>query len=206
MIRAKHNYFVYLFFQLYARIKMKKHFNSIITNHKTENNNQSILLISNHISWWDGFWGIYLSTRFFKRKFYFMMSEKELKKRILFSYSGGFSIRPGHKSIIESLNYTFEILRNPQNLVLMFPQGKLNSLYKYPVQFQSGLNWLLKKNDIPFRIIFLVSTIDYFDHPTPDLYLNVKEYNRTDLNTPDIENAYNEFYKECLNRHKQMSL
>ncbi len=206
MIRAKHQPLVYGFFRWYARMKMKQHFNSVKIEGNVDVNNKAVLLIANHISWWDGFWCLYLSTGVFKKKYYFMMLEKELRKRWLFSYSGGFSVDHGSRSILESINYTAEILRNNQNMVLMFPQGKMHSLYNDEVKFQKGIEKIIEKTDVKPKLVFMVSMTEYFEHLKPDIYFHMKEYDNTDYSVAEIEKAYNSFYKSCIIKHKNLYL
>lgn len=88
MIKARHQLFVYSFFKMYTLAKMKTNFNSVKVNGVIDVTDHSVLLIANHIGWWDGFWALYLSMKVFRKKYHFMMLEKELRKRWLFSFSG----------------------------------------------------------------------------------------------------------------------
>lgn len=205
MIQAKHHPMVYLFFKLYTRFKMKHNFNSvkIVGNVETENN--AVLLIANHISWWDGFWSLYLSQHVFKKKYHFMMLEPELRKRWIFSYSGGFSIAHGAKSIIESLSYASSLLTDKNNLVLMFPQGKLHSMYHDEFKFQQGVERIISKSP-KAKIVFLGTLVDYFEHPKPDLYFYLKEYNAVGDSFQKIEKSYREFFKQCVDTQKNIQV
>ena len=42
-------------------------------------------------------------------------------------YGGAFSINKKSRDMLQSLDYAAELLNDPQNLVLIFPQGKLYS-------------------------------------------------------------------------------
>ncbi len=54
-----------------------------------------------------------------------MMLEEQLRKRMYLNKSGGYSVRKGSRSILKSLDYTAELLKEKKSLVLMFPQGKI---------------------------------------------------------------------------------
>ena len=157
-----------------------------------------VLLISNHISWWDGFWAEYLNLKIIHRKFfYFMMLEEQLKKNRFLNYTGGFSIKKRSKSIIESLTYTAGLLEDNRNIVLVFPQGEIQSLYNTSIHFDKGLEFILKKVTGKIHIIFLVSLVDYFSGQKPGLYMYFREYHEEHLTSENIEREYGIFYSQC---------
>ena len=205
MIYAKHHPLVYSFFKLYIKFKMKSNFNSIKFVGDVDVTNSSVLLIANHISWWDGFWALHLSLKFFKKKYHFMMLEPELKKRWLFSYSGGFSIAHGAKSMIESLNYSADLLKDRKNLVLMFPQGKLHSMYHDDFHFQKGVERILEKTP-ETKVVFLATLIDYFEHPKPDVYFYMQEFESENRSSVEIEKEYRAFFKASVERQKTITV
>ena len=84
-LKAKHNFFIYPFFQLYTKRMIRKKFHSVIIESKEFDLSKPILLISNHVSWWDGFWAMYINLKLFKKKFYFMMHENQLLKYKFFN-------------------------------------------------------------------------------------------------------------------------
>lgn len=162
-----------------------------------------MLLITNHNSWWDGLWVEWVNQQVFKRRFYFMMLEEQLRKFWFFNYTGGFSVKKNSKSIIESLAYTSELLTDRENLVLMYPQGKIRSIYDSDFHFEKGIEHVLKRLDNPVQLIFMVSLIDYFSNPKPGLFLYLKEYAETDLSIKAIQLNFSEFYQKCIELQKQ---
>lgn len=207
MIKAVQNPFIVAFFKLYTRMKMKKNFNKIIVDsNNIEVNDKSILLIANHISWWDGFWALLLSDTVFNKRFYFMMLESELKKRWIFSYAGGFSIARNSRSTIESLDYCSALLNDRNNLVLMFPQGKMHSVYNDKLLFNRGIEKIAAKANANFKTVFLASMVEYFDHPKPDIYFYLEEFQGDNFTVSEIEAAYNSFIQKKVALHKQLYL
>ena len=204
MIIARQNPLVVTFFKMYTYLKMKQNFNSVSVSGNVDVSKNAVLLIANHISWWDGFWALFLSTKIFRKKYHFMMLESELRKRWLFSYSGGFSIAHGSRSSIESLNYSADLLQNSDNLVLMFPQGKMHSLYNDNLKFEKGIEYILKKCESKPTIVFLATLVDYFEHPKPDLFFYTEEYKSENNDVKSIEKAYNDFIKSKVELHKKM--
>ena len=151
---------------------------------------------------WDGFWVVYFRQKLVQKKFYFMMLEEELKKNIFLKYAGGYSINKKSRSIIETIKYTQEILQNTDSMVLLFPQGRIESIYKEKFLFEKGISTILQKSP-PCRIIMIANFIDYLSNVKPTLFLYFKELVISDLNINTLEEAYNQFYQEKLTIQKQ---
>lgn len=198
IIKAKHNPIIHQFFKLYTRWIIKQNFSSTHIVGEFEDRNLPILLISNHVSWWDGFWAFYLNINLFKRRFYFMMLEEQLRKYWYFNYSGGFSIKKKNRSSLESLNYAAELLADRNNAVLVFPQGAIFSQHNQLIRFEKGIERILKNKNQPLQIILLVNLTDYFSNKKPSLYQYIKEYNFKQSEIISIEEQYQAFYLKCI--------
>jgi hypothetical protein len=128
-----------------------------------------------------------------------MMLEEQLKKHWYFNYTGGFSVNKSSKSIVETVQYSAELLSHPNNLVLMFPQGKIGSLHKRSIEFEKGVQKIIERTDrSQIQIIFLVNSIDYFINKKPILYHYVTEYKESDINYLSLEKNYNAFLNESI--------
>ncbi|MBN1789643.1 MAG: lysophospholipid acyltransferase family protein [Bacteroidales bacterium] len=198
MIKAKHNPIVHNFFKLYVPFIIRRNFHKVHLSGHYQEKNKPVLVIANHISWWDGFWTVYLILKVFHRKFHFMMLEDQLRKVSIFSLTGGFSIKKGSRSVIESLKYTVELLSDNRNLVLLFPQGKLTSLYDQSFHFEKGLEHIIKEVNGNVQIFFQANLIDYFSHKKPSLFIYLKEYDKLKPDIGFIQNLYNAFYAGCV--------
>jgi len=141
---------------------------------------------------------MYLNIKLFQRKFYFMMIEEQLKKYKFFNKTGGYSVKKGSRSIIETLEYTIQLLKDKNNMVLLFPQGEIQSLYTQTIHFENGIGNIMKKVSGPVQVIFLVNLVEYFSNPKPGLYLYLKEYTGKDFTTENLEKEYNYFYVNCI--------
>lgn len=203
--KASHHPVIYPFFKFYAIWKIKRNFHSVFINGNYINRGLPILLISNHSSWWDGFWAMYLNLKLFNRKFYFMMLEEQLKKHMFFNRTGGYSIKKGTKSIVETINYTAELLSDKNNLVLLFPQGKIESIYTHTHRFEKGIEHIIKKVKGNIQILFLVNLIDYLSNPKPGLYMYFIEYHGSDFTGEILEKEYNNFHAFCIARNLQIT-
>lgn len=203
IIKAKHNFLIYNFFKFYLKFIIKKYFSGVNVYGSYIEKNLPILIIANHISWWDGFWVMYLNMKIFKRKFYFMMLEEQLKKYWYFKYCGGYSIKKNSKSIIESLKYSIEILSNPKNLLMLFPQGKIESQHKHIIEFEKGVEKIIKQLKNPVQIIFEVNLVDYYSNKKPTLNIFFQEVFIEDLfnlSIKSISEKYNSFFQNCIDK------
>lgn len=201
IIKAKHHFIIHPIFKLYSRVMINRHFARVeVIGDIDTCSNRSILLLSNHCSWWDGFWQLSLNMKVFKKKFHFMMLEEQLKKHWYFNYTGGFSVKKSSRSAVETIQYSAELISHPDNLLLMFPQGKVESLHKQSFAFEKGVERILQRTERSnVQIVFLVNSIDYFINRKPILYHYIKEYKDNNADYITIENNYNAFFKESIN-------
>ena len=204
ILKAKHNFFVYPFFKRYAVWIIKRHFKEVRVIGDYTNNQRPLLLISNHISWWDGFWAMYLNVEIFRKKFHFMMLEEQLRKYWFFNYTGGFSVSKKSKSILETLNYTSDLLNDNRNMVLIFPQGEIQTMHNQKFEFEKGMDRILKNKENSIQIIFLANLVDYFSNPKPSIYLYLSEFNGNVISVESIQSKYNEFYNQCVEKQKKL--
>ncbi len=194
MIKGSHHWFLYPFFVWYGRMRMKRHFKKIVISGSTPAENLPMLIVSNHFSWWDGFFIASLNREKFYKKFHVMMLEDQLKKNWFFQHTGAFSVRKNSKSIVESLNYAAELLQNPENLVTYFPQGKFESINQGKLHFEKGVEWLLKNLKNEVQVIFVANQVDYFERAKPHLFMHFETYDYRGKNLQEIEDDYNAFY------------
>jgi 1-acyl-sn-glycerol-3-phosphate acyltransferase len=198
ILKAKHHFFLYPFSKFYTLWIIKKKFNKIQAIGNFQEKKLPVLIISNHISWWDGLWVFYVSMKILKRKFHFMMLEEQLSKFWYLNYIGGFSINKKAKSMIETLNYTAELLTHSENMVLVFPQGKIQTMHKQSFEFEKGIERIMKNKEGKVQILFMANLVDYFSAPKPDAYLYMKEYTDSTSDLDTIQKCYNEFYMQCI--------
>ncbi len=105
-----------------------------------------LILYANHSSWWDGLTAFQISHKC-RLDSYIMMEEKNLKKTILFTKLGAFSVvRENPKQAMQSVNYAADLLQNNRNRVLwIFPQGEILPNDVRPLKFFNGLSRIIKK-------------------------------------------------------------
>ena len=204
ILKAKHNWFIYNFFKGYTLWRVRRQFKPVKLLGEFHDKQMPVLLLSNHISWWDGFWALYINLKILKRKFHFMMLEDQLRKYWFFKYAGGFSVNKKSRSSLETLEYAADLLTDPKNMVLLFPQGEIESIYSRNFRFEKGLERIIKAKENNIQCLFLAFFIDYFSNPKPGIYCYLEEYDNPGFNATTIQNHYIEFYNRCLDKQVKL--
>jgi 1-acyl-sn-glycerol-3-phosphate acyltransferase len=204
MIPAKHTWLAKSFFRIYVPLIIHYQFRGVYLEEGTEIDPQRpLLILANHFSWWDGFTNYYLNLRYFNKQYHVMMLEEELQKRQFLRNIGAFSVKRGQKSVVESLQYAAGLLQHPQNMLLLFPTGRLQSLYAGDFAFQKGVERILTNAPPNLQVIFSFILPEFGSNPKPALhtYLHTHEDWKADL--PALEKAYNEAYHSVLAKQYQ---
>lgn len=161
--------------------------------------NKALLVLGNHFSWWDGFILFRLNELYFHKRLHLMMLEDQLSKNSFLRYAGAYSINRQGRKIFESLNYTASLLENPENLVIIFPQGKIESMHAPYIRFEKGIKRIIDQYQKDIQILFSTALVDYCTHRKPTLHFYLKEYAyQPSYTLEDIEKAYNAHYQEAL--------
>lgn len=198
MIHRKHHPFFVGMFRLLTHLLLKRCFHQVHHHGSFIDHGQSVLVLSNHISWWDGFWMLHLNTQVFKKKMHFMMLETQLRKHWYFQFIGGYSVKKHSKSMVESLLYTVELLRHSQNMVFLFPQGKIQSLYQSSIHFDQGVYRIFRALSPRTQIVFAANFVDYLSEKKPTWTVYYEQFSVADLIQDDLAEKYNLFYRNAL--------
>lgn len=194
IIKAKHHWFLNPFFHWYARQIIGRHFFRVEAEISFTDRHLPVLLLGNHSSWWDGFFASYINHHYLRRRFHFMMQQEHLQKNWFFQYTGGFSVKKHSRTLVESLLYAAELLASPQNMVLLYPQGEIQSVFEPYLRFEKGTDYIFRRLKNPVHLLFLATLSDYFSNKKPVLFLFLKEYSGE---AGKIQAAYNAFYDNC---------
>lgn len=203
--KVKHHFLLYPFFKLYIQGQLKRNFRQINIMGDANDEGKPVLALANHFSWWDGFFALHLNQKLFKRKFTFLMTEKELNKHWYFQFTGGISIRKGSKSMLESLRYCAELIDDPQYFMLVFPQGKFESMHQNKLQLEKGFDTILKNAKQTVHLLFVVNLIEYFSNSKPSVFIYFREYEYTNKTAAEILEAYQAFYSECKAKTRKLN-
>ncbi|MBN2615236.1 MAG: lysophospholipid acyltransferase family protein [Bacteroidales bacterium] len=202
IIKAKHHFIIDPFFQSYAQYIVKRHFEKVQIYSHVDVEDYPVLLIANHISWWDGFWLMLLNLKVLHKKFHFMMLKEQLRKHWYFNYAGGFSVSKNSRSILESLDYAAALLKSKDNMVIVFPQGKINSMHNQHFTFEKGMERIVAENHGKLKVIMVANMVDYFSNAKPSLSIYAKEMENFSMGIETMQKMYQNFYNGCIQRQK----
>jgi 1-acyl-sn-glycerol-3-phosphate acyltransferase len=196
MIYPRKNKLVRWFFNAYILHIVTRNFKQVNYNTPAIDGSKSVLLLANHFSWWDGFLLYYLNRKLFKKQFHIMVIEETMKQVFFFKYMGAFSINKNSREMLDSLHYAAELLNNPENLVLIFPQGKLHSNFTDTVKFEQGLSRIIRNAAGKFQIVFAATFVETLQYkkPSATIYVKPEAENYSDKNIEELQNAYQQHY------------
>ena len=204
MIRARHIPFFVRFFSWYSKNELKRFFHRIEFLCDVDVSRSPVLLIGNHFSWWDGFIAFRLNDLMLHKKFHVMMLEEQLKGRMFLNKAGAYSIKRGSRSVIDSLSYTSSLLRERDNLAVIYPQGEITSIHRRPMVFEKGIERILKDAPEELMILFYVALPDWFSEQKPSLTVRVTRYEGKERSTAAMGHAFNAFLDDCITMQKPL--
>lgn len=173
MIKAHQNKWAYRVFDIYLDRLLKSSFKEfyLVNDFPSLDAQKGLLVTANHFSWWDGFFVYYLLKKNTNKKVYVMMLEEQLKRYWFFAKLGCYSIDlQKAASTISTLRYTLDLLKDPGNSVLIFPQGEIEPYETRPIKFKGGIEFLIKHAKQDFQILNLAFKISYAEDKLPSVY------------------------------------
>ncbi|MGB3466886.1 MAG: 1-acyl-sn-glycerol-3-phosphate acyltransferase [Cyclobacteriaceae bacterium] len=189
------------FYHLESKVFLPRTFKKIEITEIPVKPGHSVLLLQNQFSWWDGFIGSYLAYRFLNKSYHVMVQEDQLRQRPYFRFKGAYSIRKKSRELFESLHYTAEVLKDPNNMVLVFPQGRLQSIYTENIEVEKGIFKLLELLPKNCQIIYNAVEINFFESFKPSVHCHLLDCGTTDeLRPEDFREKISAFHKEAM-RH-----
>lgn len=134
-----------------------------------------------------------------------MITEENYQKVWFLKYLGCFSVKKNSRSVIQTLEYAGRLLDDPQNLVLIFPQGKLYSGHTDQIQFQKGLMSMINISSKKFQYIFSAIFVDYLEHRKASVTCYLEGWEGAEFTSLQlIKSAYNKHYE--ASRQQQSSV
>jgi 1-acyl-sn-glycerol-3-phosphate acyltransferase len=199
MLYDKKNFFINRFMHHYIRWIVGRHFHKLSFNSIEVDPQKSILLIGNHFSFWDGLILYCVNAQLLKKKLHVMMLEDTARKTPALRYAGAFSVNKNSRDVLQSINYAAGLLDDPQNLVLIFPQGKLYSNFVDQIHFEKGIWRIIEQAQDKFGLIFSATFIQYLKHkkPTATVYLKSIGSNTAYKNIDELTKAYQQHYNSA---------
>ncbi|MES2063182.1 MAG: 1-acyl-sn-glycerol-3-phosphate acyltransferase [Bacteroidota bacterium] len=208
MLYPKKNPVAKWIFKAYVKWLVKKEFHEYIYNTIEVDQHQSILLIANHFGFWDGLILFCLNHKLFKKKFHVMVLQETVQKSGALRYGGAFSVDKNSRSMLQSLDYAAQLLADPANLVLMFPQGKLFSNFVGRVKFEKGIIKLIEKAGNNCQVVFAATFIQYLKHkkPTVTVYLKNEPGNFAGDSIDALQNSYQQHYEQAKQQQTEIDI
>lgn len=206
MIKAERKKWALLVFDFYLERLLKKYFKDfrLINTFPETSSERSLIVAPNHFSWWDGFFVYFLLKKKTNKKIFIMMLENQLRKYWFFQKIGCFSTNPANKqSTVATLRYTLELLENPDNCVVIFPQGEIEPFEKSSLNYNEGIEFLARYSSKEFGILPVANKIFYSNEKLPFILT------RTDklIQSSEIKNdkgVLSERFNENINRLKNI--
>lgn len=120
-------------------------------------------------------------------------------------YLGAFASNNKGKDIIETLNYAGSLLDDPQNLVLIFPQGKLVSNHIKSINFEKGVMQIINASQKNTNIVFAASFTDYFSRRKASVYTYLQSWETEEyVSLQLLKSAYNKHYDQSVVKQTQI--
>ncbi|GAB2705014.1 hypothetical protein GCM10027037_33350 [Mucilaginibacter koreensis] len=203
MIYPRKNKFIHSFFHHYVGHILRRNFKALHFGSIEVKPDKSILLLANHFGWWDGFILYWLNHLRFKKRFHIMILEDTVQKVFFLKYMGAFSMIKNSREMLISLQYAAELLQDPNNLVLIFPQGKLYSNFVNEVHTEKGLMKVVQPASGRFQYVLAATFVENFQHKKPSVYtyLSSSEIAVTDIN--QLQQLYQQHYSSAKLQHTQ---
>jgi len=162
---------------------------------------RAVLLIQNHFSWWDGYWAWLISRRMGK-VFNVMMLQEQIAAHPFLTRCGAFPVIPGQRQAIEAIDTAAGLLKNNRNMVVIFPQGSIETQHQPAIAFAAGVERIIRRSDPKPTVLFAVVLVDYFSTPRPAVTIRLKEHRVNDGDSLSLQDRYNEFYTWCIAQQK----
>ena len=103
-----------------------------------------VIMYAPHSNWWDGIVAYAVCNGICKRELRLMV--EELKRFPLLRHAGCFSInKKSPQASMEAIQYAINELANPQCNMYLYPQGIIKPPNYRPIEFQSGLAYMVEK-------------------------------------------------------------
>ena len=125
-----------------------------------------------------------------------------MQKNKWLKYMGSFSVEPGRRSIKESFDYAAEVLGQPGNVLLFFPQGKLESSHIRHIQMEHGIKEIAHRIKGNCQLIWCSTTLEYFESTKPSINYNMLDCGtNNDFNFDELKAKVNTYHLNTLNKY-----
>lgn len=133
-----------------------------VENYHNRDKNVPTIFFAPHSNWWDGIVGYTICNRICKKEIRLMV--EELNRFPILRRGGAFSVnKKSPQASMESLKYSVRVLKDPNSILYLFPQGIINPPNHRPIVFQTGLSYIAQKAVKEYGKINLIPiAVNYF--------------------------------------------
>lgn len=170
------------------------------------------LYLSNHFSFLDGFIALHIiCTELYKKKkviknMYFLILDKQLQQNKWMKLFGAFPINPRSIQVKETLAYSASLLNNPGNVLVLFPQGRIESNHVREIDVKAGITEIIPLIKGNCQILYTSNLIDYFEGIKPSLYTYMYDCGTNkDFNFEILKDRINQFHKQAVKQQIRFS-
>ena len=121
-----------------------------------------VIMYAPHSNWWDGIVAYAINNGICHKEMRLMV--EELKRFTLLRHAGCFSInKKSPQASMEAINYAINELDNPNCNMYLFPQGIIKPPNFRPIEFQSGLAYMVDKAVRKYgRVALIPTAVNFF--------------------------------------------
>lgn len=182
MILPKKSKLITAWFARMSHGKLKKSFHRMSLTARSEvprfKPGVPAIVVATHPSWWDALLVGELSEKIFKREYFGMFDEEQLRRYGIFRLLGGYSTetppgadRPGASEMKQFLRYSAQLLDGRDRLLWVFAQGDLVSAEE-PVRLRRGFATVAHQLERA-HILKLNITYDYWMESKPEIVVDI---------------------------------
>lgn len=198
MLRPRKSPWITKFFSWYLEYIIRKDFSDYTYNYLEVQKSEAILVLANHFSWWDGFLLFHINKKVLKKDFHVLVNEEDYKRHWYLKYLGAFAAEKKSKDVMDTLMYAGELLSNPENMVLIFPQGKLSTTYVNSITFEKGVMQVINASKKKIQVVFSTTLIRYTKRK-PALVTTLHSWEAEEyISLQLLKSEYNKHYNNCV--------
>ena len=204
MYAPRKNDFISKCYAWYFGYIFKNNFSAFNYTKLTVREDEAVLLLANRFSWWDGFMLFHLNKKLFKKRFYVLVSSADYRHISYLKYFGAFAAESKGKDLVTTLHYAGSLLDDPRNLVLIFPQGKMQSSHAASINFEKGVLQVINASIKNFQVVFSVILTDYFNHRKPEAEAYLRHWEPEEyISLQLLKSEYNKHYDNSILKQSQ---
>ena len=112
-------------------------------NYDNRDDSAPTILFAPHCNWWDGTVFFNITHRIFHKEIRLMI--EELNRFPLLRRGGAYSVnKKSPQSAMKALKYSVDVMSDLRNLLCIFPQGIIRPPHYRPIEFQTGLAYIVQ--------------------------------------------------------------